>query len=141
MAKNELRKGFLSLIILVGVAPAQDVATLVRKGTAMAERKQFREAIGPLSDALSRDPRNFAALRWRGHCRNALGMHKKALEDYDAAIRVDAKNAWVWYARGMAKHHLGQSKGAIADYSKSIELDPSNHKAVEWRGFNRGSAR
>jgi tetratricopeptide (TPR) repeat protein len=137
MAKNEFQKGILSLIILVGVAPAQDAASLVRDGTAKAKRNEFRVAIAPLSEALSMEPKNFEALRWRGHCRNALGMHEKAIEDYNAALRIDPKSAWVWYARGMARHHLGQTKHAIEDYTKSIELNPSNHKAVEWRGFNR----
>ncbi|MEE9125634.1 MAG: tetratricopeptide repeat protein, partial [Planctomycetota bacterium] len=86
---------------------------------------------------LEKDPDNVQARRWRGHCRNALGMHAQALVDYDRALRLAPAHAWSWYARGMAKHHLNRFREAVTDYSKCLELDPKSHKAVEWRGYNK----
>ena len=103
----------LPLVVLVGASPGQDVVAMVRDGVAQAERGEFRAALRPLSSALSKEPDNVEARRWRGHCYNALGMYTQALGDYDRALRIDAKFASAWYARGMARHHLEQFEGAI----------------------------
>ncbi|MHC4077065.1 MAG: tetratricopeptide repeat protein [Planctomycetota bacterium] len=140
MATAKYLVWLLWCVVIIGVLPGQErsVDALVRDGVAKAGRRDFKAALVPLDAALKTDPDNVEARRWRGHCRNALGMHAEALVDYDQAIRLQPGYAWSWYARGMAKHHLNRFEAAIADYTQALKLDPKNHKAVEWRGYNKG---
>jgi len=129
----------LCCLVYGGVLSGQEqkADVLVRDGVAKAGRREFKAALVPLDAAVKLAPDNIEARRWRGHCRNALGMHAEALVDYDLAIRLQPGFAWSWYARGMAKHHLNRFEAAIADYTQALKLDPNNHRAVEWRGFNK----
>jgi tetratricopeptide (TPR) repeat protein len=125
------------LTITLPAQPKQDVDALLRDGKEKATRQEFKAALVPLDAAVKLKPDSVDARRWRGHCRNALGMYSAALADYDEAIRLEPRNAWSYYARGMARHGLKQFEAAIADYTQALQLDPYHNKAVEWRGFNK----
>src|SRR5262245_995160 len=52
----------------------------------------------------------------RGAEWSAKGDHDRAIKDYDAAIRLDAKSAEAFHNRGSAWANKGETDKAIADY-------------------------
>ena len=76
------------------------------------------------------------ALGARGIARNAVGDLNGALEDYDAAIKLNPKNASYYRDRGYVRERAGDYDGAIADATATIELKPDDLLAH----FNRAQA-
>ena len=62
---------------------------------------------------------------------------RRAIADYDQAIRLDPKDATAYNNRGSARYDRKEYDGAIADYDQAIRLDPKYATAYN----NRGSAR
>jgi tetratricopeptide (TPR) repeat protein len=60
--------------------------------------------------------------------------YKKAIEDFDQAIRLDSKNADLYYSVGLAYFAQGNYDYAIRNYSRAIYYGPSNAKAYLNRG-------
>lgn len=54
-----------------------------------------------------------------------LGNAEEAIQDFDAAIRINPEYAEIYYDRGRAKAALGQKEAAEADFQKAKELDPN----------------
>ena len=52
--------------------------------------------------------------------------YRRALTNYDYAIKLDPKNATYYDYRGYVFHELKDYQLAIADYDRAIELDPTD---------------
>jgi len=63
------------------------------------------------------------------------GEHDRAIQDYNQAIRINAKFAAAYNNRGIAYDRKGDYDRAIADYDQAIKLKPSAETY-----FNRGNA-
>jgi tetratricopeptide (TPR) repeat protein len=63
-----------------------------------------------------------------------LGQHKRAIADYNEAIRLDPNDARTYSNRGASYTDLGQHKRAIADHNEAIRLDPNDAKTYSNRG-------
>ena len=61
----------------------------------------------------------------RGVAKAALGDAEGAIEDFDAAIRINPEYTEIYYDRGRAKATLGQKEAAQVDFEKAKKLDPS----------------
>lgn len=59
----------------------------------------------------------------------------RAIEDFNAALRIDLKFAAAFSSRGVAYHKKKQTDLALADYNAAIELDPKDAKAYSNRGM------
>ena len=57
-------------------------------GAELAERELLEEAIVEFNEAVRLDPQFTVAYYNRGVIYNDLGQHQRAIEDYDAAIRL-----------------------------------------------------
>ncbi len=73
--------------------------------------------------ALSRAYRN------RGMALFSLGEKRRAIGDFDKAVRYDDGNAALYLARGTAWQHLGEHARAVKDLDRTIEIDPKNAAA------------
>lgn len=62
------------------------------------------------------------------------GLWRKAIEEYDKAIELDASMASAYLNRGQAYHFLGDNERAIADLDRAIELNPNLDLAYFQRG-------
>jgi tetratricopeptide (TPR) repeat protein len=51
-----------------------------------------------------------------------LGQYKRAIEDYDQAIRLDPKYAYAYYNRGNAYKKIGQHANVADDYNKYLQI-------------------
>lgn len=57
--------------------------------------------------------------------------NKRAIADYDAAIKIEPHYAAAFYNRGNARLDLGDRNGAIADYRQALKLDPHLRQAAD----------
>ena len=64
-----------------------------------------------------------------------LGLYQLALEDHDAAIRLDPKDPVSYSNRGVAHLRLGQYERAVEDYDQAIRLDPRTGEAYAGRSL------
>lgn len=72
----------------------------------------------------------------RGNVYSRAGDHRRAIDDYDAAIGLDPFYAAAFYNRGIAFDLLGDPRQAVQDYSRAIDLRPDFAQAF----YNRGRA-
>ena len=110
--------------------------------TALAQnhytRGNLAEALDDYGRAIEVDPKHADAYYRRGLLKNELGNFTSAIDDFNAAMRLDKSFAARCYnERGYAKYMLKRYNEAIADYSISIELYPKS--ANTW--FNRAEAK
>ena len=59
---------------------------------------------------------------------------KRALADFNEALRHDPKNSVLWRNRGLAWSRLKNEDQAIADYTAAIQIEPKHGDAYESRG-------
>ena len=76
------------------------------------------ESVAAASDVRAR------ALNNRGVLLSGEAQYDRAIEDYDAAIAIDAKYAAAYYNRAQAWRRKGNNIQANADSDQAIRLDP-----------------
>ena len=69
------------------------------------------------------------AYRNRGMALFSLGEKRRAIDDFDKALRHDGQNAALYLARATAWQHLGEHARAVEDLARTIEIDPGNAAA------------
>lgn len=74
------------------------------------------------------------ALYNRASAYQTQGDYDRAIQDYDAAIRLDASDPDTFLNRGVAYGTRGNHARAIRDFDAAIRLDPSNARAFNNRG-------
>ncbi len=57
------------------------------------------------------------------------GKYEKAIEDFNAALNVDAYNSEAWAGLGFCYAKLDNRAKAIESYSRAIQIDPGNSAA------------
>lgn len=70
----------------------------------------------------------------RGIAYRRLGRTRKAIDDYDRALRLDPNLADTYNNRGYAYYGLGEVRKAIRDFDRAIQLDPHHVDAYNNRG-------
>lgn len=70
----------------------------------------------------------------RGVDLTAKGEFDRAIADFDAAIKTDAKLTEAYYSRGIAWANKGEPDRAIADFDAMLRADPDNADALHSRG-------
>ena len=89
-------------------------------------RAVLGEALYPALDdcdnAVNLLPHSAAVLDGWGFVHLRRKEFDKAINDYDAALKIDPKAAWSLYCRGIAKSHMGKPDAA-ADMSAAVTLD------------------
>lgn len=86
----------------------------------------FTEAIGRKPSAFAFASRSRALFHFK--------QFDRAIQDADAALRLDPKSPFAYKSRGRAKLSLGDAKSAIADFSEAIRIDPAFAPAYCHRG-------
>lgn len=89
-----------------------------------------------LEKALSIDPTNANAYRWRGEIKYDENDNSGAAADYSLAIQYNP-SASNYFARGLAYYYLKNYKKAVEDMDKGIELNPN----IPQYYYDRGDAK
>jgi tetratricopeptide (TPR) repeat protein len=73
----------------------------------------------------------------RGVVQSDMGRLRAAVDDFDAAIRMNPLYVDAYIRRGKCRQSMGDIDGSLADYSKAITLDPLSAYAYNNRGIAR----
>jgi tetratricopeptide (TPR) repeat protein len=115
--------------------------TLLNRGNAHYQRRDYAAANHDYTEALALAPDLLDALVFRGVARFQHNDAVGALADYTALLaHPDAsgvQRAQVLFNRGLLRRHAGDLAGAIDDYSAALAIQPRDADCL----FNRGSAR
>ncbi|MFT3932275.1 MAG: PKD domain-containing protein [Chitinophagaceae bacterium] len=103
--------------------------------------EKYQDAINSYKRAVFLNPKDALAYYQMGVCYEMLGdaYISKALEVYDAAIRINSSDGLYWYRRAMVKYQMKRYADAIPDFTKTINLrseDTQNQygNAIYFRG-------
>ena len=99
------------------------------------QETMYNDLIGHIQNEL-----NFttaATAFYGGLAKQANDNHRKAIKDYDEAIRLRPEFPEAFNNRGTTKHALDDHAGAIGDYDAAIRLRPEFPQAL----INRGIAK
>lgn len=113
------------------------------RGRNKMKLEDFIGAITDFNRALNHDPNYILALSYRGDCKENLGDHRGAINDYSVVIDLikDSNEksllSEIYSLRGVSKVNLQNHNEGISDFSKAIELDLKNSKAYYNRGLSR----
>jgi tetratricopeptide (TPR) repeat protein len=111
-------------------------ANFVMLGNMALIEGRFEDAIEALSRALALAPNDVGARAGRGRARSALGEYALALEDFDAAVRVeDAPGHHAGRATALAM--LGRMGEAVDATSRAIAAAPDRAGAYYLRAVYR----
>ena len=132
----------LLAIASVGVACASGLDD-GSAGLTAAQHGDYDEAIRLFSAALASgelSPRNgMLAYNNRGNAYQDKGNYRRAIADYNIAIRLKPDYAQAYYSRGRAQFALGEFAAAITDFARSVSLDPADVYSVLWLHLARGN--
>ncbi len=127
--------GFLEDDIVAIPIPAKDkrgILEALRSYYDISEKTMFNDIQGFIASAESyktADTYFYIALSY-----HKQEYYAKAIENYDAAIRLNPDLVEAYYNRGNAEDELGKYDAAIADYDAAIRLNPDYAKAYNNRG-------
>ena len=71
-----------------------------------------------------------AAFTIRGSAYRARGELKRAVQDYDQAVKLSPHDAELFFRRGVAHGMLGDADRAIDDFNQAIKLEPDHVRAL-----------
>ena len=133
----------LAVGVDVGVKPPNLVATaptaddFYLKAYEKYDQKDYKGAIGDLTEAIRLNRNYTQAYINRGNARSYLGDKQGAIADYNSAIKINPNYVEAYYNRGVTRNELGDKQGAIADYNTAIKIDPNLALAYNNRGLVR----
>ncbi len=111
----------LSLVPVI-LAPAR-ADDLFDEGTDALLKKDYARAIDCFTKHLAQEGQTPSSLHSRGHAYFASNNFDKAVEDYDACIRLDPTYAVAFHERAVAYQSRREYAKAIGDYTRCIQLN------------------
>lgn len=125
---------FYSSIVLAGFP---DINALYQEGKDNMAKGDYTAAIERFTRVLSLEPSHEKALLARATAEVFLDKSFSALEDLNAAIKINSRNPESWLRKADINSSLGLDQEAMDDYSRVIELDPGNFDALRKRAILR----
>lgn len=126
-----------AILIFAGVSMAHASGLdQAKAGLAAAQRGDDDEALQLYSAALAAgdlSPFNvMLAYHNRGNTYQDKGDYRRAIPEYDIAIRLEPRYAEAYFARGRARFALGEFADAVVDFTQSLKLDPTDAYSALW---------
>jgi tetratricopeptide (TPR) repeat protein len=109
---------------------------VVDRGREAYRKKDYAGAVAAFTAALEMRPDKKNAtllLLGRGNAYEWLGAHRRALADYNEAVRLSPDDAEARAIRGHVRVTLGESSQAIADLNEAIRKRPADLQAYAAR--------
>lgn len=100
----------------------------------LAKESQYQQLVDESYDLAVSEQASYQSFFNRGVMRQAQNMHRKAIEDFNQAIRVGSMNADVLLMRAYSKERVMDYDGALKDYADALKYNPTLIKAYINRG-------
>jgi len=101
-------------------------AVLFQQAADFYDRGEFDKAVIMLSALLSDHPQYVPALLRRGMILAEMETYERALEDFEAVIRLEPENGLAYFGRGWVRGNTGDPQGEIDDARHGLSIDPTN---------------
>lgn len=139
MRLSTLRWGFALLLVAANMltlsssgfavqlepaAKPDPAATYIASGIRLLASKDSKGAKLQFSTALRADPRSADALTWRGIAENQLKQYAEAIEDFEAAMRIDSTELPAHYNLALSLIRTGQTDRAIEQLRVVVKAQP-----------------
>ncbi len=119
----------LSLLLMLGMwacTPAEEKADeCFRKGNQLLQRSDVKGAMTAYEEALSYYEKDYYYVSL-GHCYMNFREYKKAIAEYDKAIKLNPRNGDAYYNRGLCWFYLGDKEKSCADWHKANDNGKEN---------------
>lgn len=119
-------RGEVVAVISSGSATANAVQSFIDQ----EEVRDYLEIVSPLVD-----PQTAADFNLRGARQSSEGRYDHAIDDFNAALRMDADLAEAYANRGWAQLRRGELQIAVGDFTDAIQRDPTLTDAYQGRGM------
>jgi len=123
-AKSNLDTGIPRLESAIAQRKPSQAEFYLEMGDAYTNTNQFKKAVEPYRQALSRRPGSALILRRMANALRESGQSQEALDALVRATQFEPANAEAWYDLGLLQSDLGRKPDAIASLRKANELDP-----------------
>lgn len=122
----------------LAIDPRHSIAAYRREQALQGRVDSVVQQIAQLTELLSREPQNTAALNNRCWVRaiNDEDLNA-ALADCDTAVRIDPRSANALDSRGLVHLKRGEFQAALADYEAALALEPNRGHFLYGRGLAR----
>ena len=87
-------------------------------------------ALAFFADAIKKNPRDAAAMNYRGLLFARRGAYDKAIAEHTAAIKANPDDYWGFVFRGNVYQKLGKKKEAEADFREALARNPGDAQTV-----------
>ncbi|MFT5779979.1 MAG: tetratricopeptide (TPR) repeat protein [Crocinitomicaceae bacterium] len=110
-----------AIFLMRSAGDKMNAETTVANGQKFYKAGNYNEAIKYFDNALNMDSTNYAGYFSRGLCYKAQNKFKRALADYNNAIRLsrESDKKTLYYTRGEIKSHLDLVDGACKDMKEA----------------------
>lgn len=106
-----------------------------RRGLEDMQAGDLIAGIKEFTRAVSQNPNDSVALRWRALAREKAGDHEGAVEDADRALAVDPKDAWALKTKALALLALKKAEEALEAANKAIDANATDADAFRTRAM------
>ena len=112
----------------------KSAAEMISTGEKSLAGGDFNEALGHFDDAVAKEPDSARARECRARAYVRLGKLEKAIEDCNAALKINAKLADAYVTRAQAERNQNELAKALEDLSKALDQNPDRTDVLTARG-------
>lgn len=113
---------------------AQQLRSWLDQAVALQQGGQWSESAAVCERVLQQQPRSIDALHLAGVAHVQLRDHRKAVDLFTRALKVNRNSASLYNNRGAAYAALEEFDRAVSNYNHAIELEPDFEQAYNNRG-------
>ena len=114
---------------------AENARKLVAKADQMMKKKDYRNAVGTYTEAITLNPNNADAHFWKGVAHHYLNENALALPELESAGTLGYKDLLSLYRiRWRVYYSAKNYDAALADIQKGLVLDPNNVEFLQGLG-------
>jgi len=129
-AKADIESDKRDCVFKKGSAGVDACSRLLRSGRSSGHQRATSYAHRGLTYSdLKQYPRYAVVYHNRGTAYFKLKQYRRAIHDYDAALRLNPRSAMAYYNRGISYEELGRRAEAIRDYRTALQVDPNFQRA------------
>jgi len=99
----------------------KSAADLIESGSAALARGDLDQALADFDSALDEHPESLRARERRAAVFLQMKKFQQALNDCNAALKIDGKLGSAYFTRGLAERDLGDTEKALEDLTKALD--------------------
>ena len=116
------------------ISAGKSLAELIESGNKALARGEIAQALADFNGAVEAQPESAPARERRATAFLKMQKYDQAVNDCNAALKIDSKFVSAYFTRGLAEKDRGNPKKAIEDFSKALDNGPPRADVLMARG-------